>query len=117
MNRLTATALVLATCFGAPGVAMAAPSLADQARQDYAKADKELNKAYDGVMHIDLGAGTKKKLVAAELAWIKYRDAEASFAMDFADADAEARRYRRMAELTRERTKVLWDILNEANGD
>lgn len=117
MNRSIAAALVLAACLGTPGLAVAAPSPDEQARLDYAKADQELNRAYDGVMHIGLDAGSKKKLVAAELAWIKYRDAEASFAMDFADAFPTARRYRRMAELTRERTKVLWDILNEANGD
>jgi uncharacterized protein YecT (DUF1311 family) len=116
MTRWTTLGLVLAVCLGTPGLAVAGPSLSADAQQDYKKADKELNEVWAGVMKVDWGA-TKKKIVASELAWIKYRDAEGSVAMDLADADADARRFRRMAELTRERTKALWAILNEVNGD
>jgi uncharacterized protein YecT (DUF1311 family) len=118
MQRWMTAFLVGALSLGTPALALAGPSPAQQAKKDFQAADKELNEVYKSVTTtIGMPASTQKKLVVAELAWLKYRDAEAAFAMDNAQADAEATRYRRLAELTRERTKALWAILNEANGD
>jgi uncharacterized protein YecT (DUF1311 family) len=50
-----------------------------QADADFKKADTELNRVYKKLM-ATLPADRRKLLVTSQLAWIKFRDAEAKFA-------------------------------------
>ena len=63
--------------------AQSQPELNAQAQAKFDKADKELNDVYQKVLK-QLGddAITKQKFIAAQKAWIKFRDAEAELAAD-----------------------------------
>ncbi len=53
-----------------------------QAEADFEKADKELNAVYQKVMKSAEDDVARKKLAAAQKAWIRFRDAQAEFDAD-----------------------------------
>ncbi len=57
--------------------------MTQQAWAEFEKADKELNEVYQKVLKSEDEIG-KQKLIAAQKAWIKFRDAQAEV-----DADSE----------------------------
>jgi uncharacterized protein YecT (DUF1311 family) len=79
---ITITASLLA-CNSA--YAQSQPELNAAADAEYQKADARLNATYKKLL-AKLDDEGKKKLIAAERAWVAYRDAQADF-----DADAAAR--------------------------
>lgn len=112
--------LLTITTLGAPAGALAAPPprAVAQAEASYKAADQELNEVYRSVSTtLGMSADAKRKLLAAELAWIKFRDAEVAFVAAYADGDRGLARLQRLTALTKARTADLWAILNEANGD
>ena len=116
MPRLLLTCLLLTSTLAPAPAALAAVNLAAEARADYQQADRTLNETYK-TMTTTIGWGaTLKKIVKSEQAWLHYRDAEGDLARDLSEADPEASRYRRMAELTRERNSYLEELISEANG-
>jgi uncharacterized protein YecT (DUF1311 family) len=67
-----------------PSRAQSQPEMTAQSWAEFDKADKELNEVYQKVlksMDDDIG---RQKLVAAQKAWVKFRDAQAEL-----DADSE----------------------------
>jgi len=66
--------LLLILC--APALAQNQQELNAQAQSDFIKADAELNRVYKLLMK-RAGGSTKDQLIAAQLAWIKFRDADA----------------------------------------
>ncbi|MDQ3907943.1 MAG: lysozyme inhibitor LprI family protein [Acidobacteriota bacterium] len=83
------------------------------ADREYKKADAELNRAYQQLMRAS--GGSDAKLKTAQLAWIKFRDAEC----DYEAAGAEGGSMQPMvysfclADVTKARTKQLRDALKE----
>ena len=82
--------------------------------QVFQKADVELNKLYQQLMR-DGGAAEKAKLRAAQLAWIKYRDAHCEYE---ASGNKGGSIYPMiysfcLAEVTAERAKQFRDTLRE----
>lgn len=81
--------LAAAMIFAAPSFAFAQDNCGDKtnqtdmnicAGQAYAKSDKELNAVYQQIeARLKDDADTKKLLVAAQKAWIGFRDAECNF--------------------------------------
>ena len=57
------------------------PEMTAQSQADFDKADAQLNKLYKETL-AGLDAVGKKKLIAAERAWLAYRDAEAEYEAD-----------------------------------
>jgi uncharacterized protein YecT (DUF1311 family) len=85
------------------------------AAEEFQKADAELNKVY-GQVAKDAGAAEKVKLRAAQLAWIKFRDAHCDYE-SFGNKGGSI--YPMvysfcLAEVTRERTRQFKEILKEA---
>jgi len=85
------------------------------AREDFARADADLNKTYQAVLKKLPDAGSKQKLKQAQRAWIASRDAEATRAADEVRGGSMAPtlRYETMTELTRQRIKQLETGLTE----
>ena len=90
------------------------------AHQDYAAADKELNKAYGDIMRrLSDDADARKLLQAAQRAWIAFRDAECNFAT----ADSQGGSIHPMLMsgclqgLTESRTEQLGGYLECEEGD
>ena len=81
MMRLLFTPLFV-LLLALPAQAQTQLELNQQADADFKKADKQLNAKYQKLMK-QLDATGKKKLVAAELAWIKFRDLQAEVEMDW----------------------------------
>ena len=84
------------------------------ASQAFQKADAELNKLYRQLMR-DAGAGERAKLRAAQLAWLKFRDAHCEYA---ASGNEGGSIYPMVygfcrAAVTRERSRQFSDILKE----
>jgi uncharacterized protein YecT (DUF1311 family) len=79
------------------------------AREDFARADADLNKTYQAVLKKLPDTESKQKLKEAQRAWIASRDAEATRAADEARGGSMAPtlRYETMTELTRQRIKQL----------
>jgi len=79
------------------------------AREDFARADADLNKTYQAVLKKLPDAESKQKLKEAQRAWIASRDAEATRAADEVRGGSMAPtlRYETMTELTRQRIKQL----------
>jgi uncharacterized protein YecT (DUF1311 family) len=79
------------------------------AREDFARADADLNKTYQGVLKKLPDAESKQELKEAQRAWLASRDAEATHAADEARGGSMATtlRYETMTELTQQRTKQL----------
>lgn len=106
----TAVLLVLAlAAFALPVFAQTQAEMNQTAIDDYRKADKKLNVAY-GQAKSALDEDAQEKLVAAQKAWITFRDAQAAF-----EADSQARGgtmaplifYTARTELTEARTTQL----------
>ena len=105
---------VMALSFGAPA------ALAQEPSQDFAKADTALNAAYREVENrLADDADGKARLVAAQRAWLTFRDAECRFqsgaveggsAAPLAEASCKA-------ALTESRTEQLNAYLNCEEGD
>ncbi len=84
--------------------------MTEAAGKQYAKADKAMNAAYKKLMG-KLDAKQKAKLKAAQIAWLKFRDADASF-RSLASNDEISSGYpleyaTRLQEITEQRTKEL----------
>ena len=79
------------------------------AREDFARADADLNKTYQAALKKLPDAGSKQKLKEAQRAWIASSDAEATRAADEVRGGSMAPtlRYETMTELTRQRIKQL----------
>lgn len=79
-----------------------------QAYADYKKADAKLNTAYKRLM-AKLSKSRQAKLKAAQVAWLKFRDAESVFlASEMEGGSAEPMLHSgAMANLTQKRTKEL----------
>ena len=80
----------------------------------YKKADAELNRAYQQLVRAS--GGSDAKLKAAQLAWLKFRDAECDYeASTYEGGSMMPMVYSFcLAEVTRERTKQFREILQEA---
>lgn len=104
---MTAAALLVALR-AAPALAQTQHELNMQAQHSSEAADKLLNTTYNQLMK-KLDATAKKKLVAAELAWIKFRDLQAASESDWYRGGSMAPMiYSSCVErLTRERIKDL----------
>jgi uncharacterized protein YecT (DUF1311 family) len=85
-----------------------------QAQKDYAKADAELNRAYAKLVKT-LDAKSKVRLKTAQVAWLKFRDAESNFhASRFAGGSIQPLEFSETrTELTEQRTKQLRDAYKE----
>jgi uncharacterized protein YecT (DUF1311 family) len=79
-----------------------------QAARDFQKADKELNRVY-AKLNKALEPSKQKRLVAAQRAWIKFRDAESDFwASQMEGGSAEPMlNMGHKAHMTEQRTKEL----------
>ncbi len=88
------------------------------AAKDYALADAELNRAYMQLMKA-LEPEPRAKLKLAELAWLKFRDAEGTFrASEFKGAKLQpVARLGYLEGLTRRRTQELRDAFKQFAGD
>jgi uncharacterized protein YecT (DUF1311 family) len=88
------------------------------ALRDYNRADRELNRAYQRLAAA-LEPDPRAKLKTAELAWLRYRDAEGAFrASDFRGEKLEpTARLGYLEHLTRSRTKELNDAYKQFAGD
>ena len=84
------------------------------ASQAFQKADAELNKLYQQLVK-DAGAGERAKLRAAQLAWIKFRDAHCEYeAFGNTGGSIYPMVYGFcLAEVTGERAKQFRDTLKE----
>jgi uncharacterized protein YecT (DUF1311 family) len=86
------------------------------AAEDFTKADAILNKVYKKVLASLEDAADKKQLIAAQRAWLAYRDAQATFQ---ADLDARGGSMRPLihsgtcTRLTEARTKELNETISE----
>ena len=93
----------------------------EKARQEFQRADNELNTVYNQVLKKYSGdAAFLKKLRAAQLAWIRFRDAQVEAHFPATDKLREygsvypVCRYQALKPLTEERTKQLRVWLEEA---
>jgi uncharacterized protein YecT (DUF1311 family) len=88
------------------------------ALKEYNEADHNLNRAYQRLAAA-LEPDPRAKLKAAELAWLRYRDAEGAFrASEFKGAKLEpTARLGYLEHLTRGRTKELVDAYKQFAGD
>lgn len=79
-----------------------------QAAKDFQKADKELNRVY-AKLNKALEPSKRKRLVTAQRAWIKFRDAESDFwASEMEGGSAEPMLYSgHQAQMTKQRTREL----------
>lgn len=115
-------ALVVALSTDAPALQTGGgPSQAqmnEKARREYKKADVTLNRAYERLAKA-LEPGPRARLRAAELAWLRFRDAESEFrASEFKGATLQpAARLGYLEDLTRRRTKELVDAYKQFAGD
>lgn len=81
-----------------------------EAGTDYLKADAEMTAAYKHLMK-GLDASRQRKLLDAQRAWLKFRDAEARFRASKAEGGSVYPTVHAgyLADLTRARTKQLQD--------
>jgi uncharacterized protein YecT (DUF1311 family) len=82
MNQLAgivALSVMVVSCNAA--YSQSQPEMNEKFQADFEKADARLNAVYKKTL-ATLDAEGKKKLVAAERAWVAYRDAEAAFEAD-----------------------------------
>ena len=87
------------------------------ADREYRKADAELNRVYQELVRAS--GGTDAKLKAAQLAWIKFRDAECNYKASFNEGGSmQPMTYSFcLADLTTGRTKQLRDSLKEVRAE
>ena len=88
------------------------------AREDFARADADLNKTYQAVLAKLRDSESKQKLKEKQRAWIASRDAEAARVAKEASGGSIAPmlRYETMTHLTRERIKELNAMLDRGTG-
>lgn len=115
MNRRVLTAGLLTACLAAAALS---PTLGRrgqtqhemnrQAARDYQKADAELNRTYRS-LYAALDKNRRAKLKAAQLAWLKFRDAESAFvSSEMEGGSAQPMLYSgALADLTKKRAKEL----------
>jgi uncharacterized protein YecT (DUF1311 family) len=87
------------------------------ADREYRKADAELNRVYQQLMRAS--GGRDAKLKSAQLAWIKFRDAECDYEAAFNEGGSmQPMTYSFcLADVTRARTKQLRDSLKEVQSE
>jgi len=87
------------------------------ADQQYRKADAELNRVYQELMRSS--GGTDAKLKAAQLAWIKFRDAECDYKAAFNEGGSmQPMTYSFcLADVTAARTRQLRESLKEVRAE
>ncbi|MBV9488613.1 MAG: DUF1311 domain-containing protein [Verrucomicrobia bacterium] len=92
--------------------------LTRQAANEFKAADADLNRVYKALL-AKLDDEGRAKLVAAQRAWITFRDAEAAYEADTLRGGSaqEMTRWGVMASLTQERTKTLKNSLENDNSD
>jgi len=84
--RIRAAAFVISSLLVCnPGYCQSQPEMNQASQAGFEKADAKLNATYKKLLS-KLDSEGKKKLIAAERAWVAYRDAQAAF-----EADAQAR--------------------------
>jgi uncharacterized protein YecT (DUF1311 family) len=116
VKRISSAVLIgLALWFPLGGVAIAQEDQLSRTMQAAARseqADNDLNKVYKHLA-ANLDAKSKKKLLDAELAWIKFRDAECESESDwFRGGSLSKWQYHEcFARLTKVRTTELKDAL------
>jgi len=84
------------------------------AREDFARADADLNKTYQAVLAKLVDSESKQKLKEKQRAWVASRDAKAARATNEANGGSMAPmlRYETLTHLTRERIKELEAMLD-----
>lgn len=95
------------------------PELNAQALAEFEKADKELNEVYQKVLkQLSDDEITKQKFIAAQKAWIKFRDAEAELEADSERGGSMENMVRSNSEteLTKARTTELKKYLADNQG-
>lgn len=97
--------------------AMTQPDMNRCAAQEFQKADAELNRVYRLLVK-DAGTAERAKLRAAQLAWLKFRDAHCDYeAFGNKGGSIYPMVYSFcLAGVTRERAKQFEEILREAGG-
>lgn len=97
--------------------AMTQPDMNRCAAQEFQQADAELNRVYR-LLTKDAGAAERAKLRAAQLAWLKFRDAYCDYeAFGNKGGSIYPMVYSFcLAAVTRERAKQFEEILREAGG-
>lgn len=102
--------LALATLLASPAFGQSQAEMNRAAQADFEKADAKLNAVYKKVLHAMGDEEERKQLIAAQRAWLAYRDTQAAF-----EADLEARGgslrplifHGACTRLTEQRTKEL----------
>jgi len=116
--RLLFLVIVLTAGSIAPSFAQSQNEMTQQAWAEFEKADKELNEVYQKVLKSMEDDIAKQKLIAAQKAWIKFRDAQA-------EVDADSERGGSLAnqilaesetEMTKARTAQLKKYLADQTG-
>jgi uncharacterized protein YecT (DUF1311 family) len=109
-----ATLLVSLLVLVGPIYAQTQAEMNATAREDFARADADLNKTYQAVLAKLPDAESKQKLKEKQRAWMASRDAEAARATNEANGGSMAPmlRYEALTHLTRERIKELEAMLN-----
>ncbi|MFL6230794.1 MAG: lysozyme inhibitor LprI family protein [Pyrinomonadaceae bacterium] len=87
------------------------------ADRQYRKADAELNRVYQELMRAS--GGSDQKLKAAQLAWLKFRDAECDYQAAFNEGGSmQPMTYSFcLADVTASRTKQLRETLKEVQAE
>jgi uncharacterized protein YecT (DUF1311 family) len=114
MSRIVTFTICLLLALALTAQAQNQQELNMAAGQEYQDADKELNRVYKELMG-KLDQPGKRKLIAAERAWIKFRDAECDFrSFDNLGGTIYPMVYAgSAAALTRERTAQLQEMLDD----
>lgn len=101
-------ALLLALLLLAPAQAQNQQELNQQAYAEFVAADEELNSLWKSVIS-RLQPPRRDKVIAAQLAWLSYRDAEVAARVSFWEGGSMAPLifHSTMAELTKARSKLL----------
>jgi uncharacterized protein YecT (DUF1311 family) len=83
----------------------------------YTKADAELNRVYQELMRAS--GGRDQKLKSAQLAWLKFRDAQCDYEASFNEGGSmQPMTYSFcLADVTKARTKQLRESLKELQGE
>ena len=104
-----------AICFADSTFAQSQHEMNQEAAEDFEKADTALNAVYKKFIKT-LDEEGEKKLIAAQRAWIAFRDAQATFEADEARGGSMAPLllHSTKRELTEERTKVLQKLLTDS---
>jgi uncharacterized protein YecT (DUF1311 family) len=115
---LVATLAAAALAGSIPAWCQTQTEMTAAARRAYLRADKALNAAYQRLA-ASLDPAPRAKLKTAELAWLRFRDAEGEFrASEFKGGSIQpAARLGYLEELTRRRTLELNNAYKQFVGD